>query len=173
MTNEQIFEAWADYTCDMIKYSLSSELPHLFKSPHCGTCKFWVLLNQDAMHFVAINSPNEYDKIEKGTKGNILKTYEENGEIVDTYNDYQFYGWCKRMPPTIKVNYSILGIRSLFSKLIRHIPKFIAENSFPAMPHDEWCGEWVKDSWVDDHVEEQTNKGQKRAAQPENQADEK
>jgi hypothetical protein len=122
MHNEEIFKRCNDYIDDMFKYNIFGGLPYLIKSPHCGTCAHWYLLCEDSLHYLACEVPNDSNKIIKGLKGEIVRAYKEEGEIKDVYSDSCFYGWCKRFPPIKKTEYSIMSIRTLFTRLIRHIP---------------------------------------------------
>ena len=165
MRSEQIHEAWWNYLKDELDprtTAFPSELPYLFREPHCGTCFHWFLINEDGLHHLAVkSSPDEYDERITDISGNRIGIYREKGKIKDTYRDYRFYGWCRRFPPVQRSGYSVLRFRSLFAFLSRKIPQKIAEYDFPLMPHNCSCGEWKEDDWVADFV----NKN-KRKAQP-------
>jgi len=158
MHNEEIFKRWNDYIDGNIKYNILGGLPYLFKSTHCGTCSHWYLLCEDSIHYLACEAPKDYDKIIKGIKGEIVRAYKEDGVVKDVYSDFCFYGWCKRFPPSRRTGYSIISIRTLFTRLIRHIPQHLFEYSFPIMPHDERCGEWQKAPWVDERLEKSSSR---------------
>jgi len=171
MHNEEIRRRWQNYIDDMFNYNLFGEKPYLFESSYCATCIHWYLLNEEGLHHVAITAPNDYERIMIGLEGNIIKPVKEEGEIIDSYQDHQFFGWCKRYPPIIKNNYSILRIRSIFSRLATHVPKLISEFGYPLMPHDECCGEWGKDLWVDKRLNEEESKKSRESAQPSGEPD--
>ncbi len=102
---------------------------------------------------------DDYKKIIEGIKGKIIKPYRESGKVIDVYSDSRFYGWCKRFPPSApskRIEYSILHI--IIKLLLSHNHKYISEFRFPVMPHDECCGEWKKDQWVDERIEKLSSK---------------
>jgi hypothetical protein len=153
MHDEQINEAWWTYLKDTFDSPIrGDELPIIFREPHCGTCSYWFLINNDGLdHVSKTSSPAEYDEIIKGLSGKRLFTYQDS-KITDGWFDYRFYGWCKRFPPVQRSEYSILRFRSLFSFLIRRIHYKVAEYDFPLMPHDCSCGEWKRNKWVLDFI---------------------
>jgi hypothetical protein len=153
MYDEKIEENWKKYNEDMFKYSID-EVPYLFQTPRCNTCTHWKLITSEALHHIAISSPNEYDEIMECLEGKQVRTFRVEGKIEDVYSDVRFFGWCKRFPPVHKQDYSIIRFRTLFSLLNRFIYKRVGEYGFPLMPHDEFCGEWKKDDWVDDWIKE-------------------
>jgi hypothetical protein len=135
-------------------------LPYIFQKPHCNTCVHWKLLNAEALDHIAISSPNEYDEIIKCFEGKRGRIVRDKGTVEDFYNEFRFFGWCKRFPPVYKQegDYSIIRLRTLFSLLNSFNRKRIGEYGFPLMPHDEVCGEWKKDDWVDDWIKEHISK---------------
>jgi len=166
MHNEQISNAWWVYLKNMFKHGIG-DMPFLFETPHCGTCSNWFLIDEDGLDHIALTSaPGEYDEIIRDLKGERICDYREEGKIIDTYSDHRFYGWCKRFPPVPQSGHSIIGFRSFFSLLSRHIPKKVSEYDFPLMQHDNICGEWKKAKWVDKFIDQN-----RRKAQPDNAAD--
>lgn len=114
MNQEQIIQAWNEF----LKKENNSFLGSVFLKNHmCGNCKHWNLINADDL--LLFQSETESNHIIQGLQGKIQKTFEEDGEVVDTYSAYKFHGWCKRYPPTIN-------------------------NSFPLLSHENTCGEWNK-----------------------------
>lgn len=158
--NEQIRESWWKYLKDEFEFSTESP-PYLFRDPHCATCCHWFLINEEGLHHLSItSSPTEYDEIINDLKGKRHYTVREEGEIIDSYMDYRFYGWCRRFPPAQRNNYSIFSFRTLFTFLKRNIPQKVAEYDFPLMPHISSCGEWKESNWVPEFIKEQKGKAQ-------------
>jgi hypothetical protein len=169
MHSEQIHKAWWNYLKDMLDPRTTdqpSELPYLFSEPHCATCFHWFLVNEHGLHHLAdTSSTREYDGIIEDLSGKRICAYREEGEIKDTYRDYRFYGWCRRFPPSQRSGYPVIGFRSLFTFLSRHIPRRISEYDFPLMPHNCSCGEWKEDRWVADFVGEHRGNAQLHASE--------
>jgi len=169
MDTEQIHEAWWNYLkeeLDPRTTAFPSELPYLFREPHCATCSYWFLINGEGLHHLAItSSPKEYDEIINDLSGKRIHAYREKGRVIDTYQDHRFYGWCKRFPPFQRSGYSIIGFRSLFSFLNRNIPQKVSEYDFPLMPHNSSCGEWKENSWVADFISKYRPKAQPDAGE--------
>lgn len=190
MDTEQIHEAWWSYIEDMLNPRTTAfplELPYLISEPHCATCLHWFLIDEQGLNHLAVtSSPNEYDKIindlsgkrfgvnkeyDKICKeydkiinnlsGKRFEAYKEKGEVIDAYQDYRFYGWCKPFPPIQRSGYSVISLRSLFSFLSRNIPEKVSEYDFPLMPHDCSCGEWNEDHWVAEFISKYRPKAQK------------
>lgn len=160
MNNEMIHESWWNYLKSMSE-SRIGDMPYLFRDPHCGTCSHWHLIDEDALHNIAVtSSPKEYDEIFEGMSGKRLCVHREKGNVQDTYRDYRFYGWCKRFPPMHRGGYSVIGFRSFFTLLSRRVPNKISEYDFPLMPHDNTCGEWQEDKWVKNFLDELNGKNQ-------------
>ncbi len=69
MHDEEIFESWQKYNEELfgipslVAKVFGDDLPYIFQKPHCNTCVHWKLLNAEALHHIAISSPNEYDEI--------------------------------------------------------------------------------------------------------------
>ena len=136
-----------------------SELPPIFATPRCATCKYWRLLHRGGMD--QIPNPDEIELIEKGLTGKIMKSISfrvGTRDVDDVYADHEFFGWCKRYPPQHRESYSIIGFRSIFSLLTRNIPKKISDYQFPLMSHTNFCGEWSKAEWVEGFIEKQRAK---------------
>ncbi len=149
MTNEAINKEWEKYLSEMFVYNPSSEAPSLFMSPYCATCKYWTLLNETDLQSISLESPIECTRMEKGFSGKKLCVF-NGGDDLESYRDHEFFGWCKRMPPS-KTTDSL--IKPFLARFIKLVPKHISERNFPIMPHEEWCGEWQQASWVKDHLE--------------------
>lgn len=146
MNKEKIRELWEKYINELFEYSITQP-PHLFSMPNCATCTHWHLLDEDVLEMISIHSPREFEYVFRGMEGKIIKAYKENGEIKDTYNDYKFYGYCKRFPPALLESDSVLKI-GFFSITNVKIPGILSGYRFPIMPHEEKCGEWKQDEWV-------------------------
>jgi len=129
-----------------------SGLPYLFASPICATCQYWYPIHRDGLN--QLPAPHEYDLVEKGLNGKIIKTVSLGEGEHDAYSDHVFYGWCKRYPPTNRDTYSIIGFRSLFSLVSRKIPQKVADYQFPLLSHTNTCGEWKQGEWVESFVNE-------------------
>lgn len=146
MNKERIKELWAKYINDTFKYAITQP-PLLFRDSNCATCDYWHLLGEDVLEVVSIYYPTEYEHICRGMEGKIIRTYKEEGEIKDTYNDHVFYGYCKRFPPLLLESDSILKI-GLFSATNTKKPKMLSAYRFPILPHEEQCGEWKQSDWA-------------------------
>ena len=151
MDQKEIRELWGKYINKTVKYSLGQ--PHLFSRPYCATCTHWHLLDEDSLNAISIYSPKEHEQICRGMKGEIIRPYEEDGQIVDTYTDHIFYGFCKRFPPTWPESDSITKIRLLSIINVKR-PRLVTGYRFPVLPHEEWCGEWKQDKWVTEVLSE-------------------
>jgi hypothetical protein len=157
MHNEEITKTWWNYLRDL--FALGGT-PPLFELPHCATCSYWFLIDEEGLHHIALtSSPKEYDKIIDGLSGKLITAFKVDGKVEDVYQTHRFYGWCKRFPPVPRGGYSIIQFRSFASLLNRYIHRNISQYCFPLMPEDEWCGEWNKAKWVDSFIK--TNTSQK------------
>ena len=159
MEAEEYEENWQNYLKNFFQgiaapllVDEESGLPYLFANPVCATCQFWHPIHRDGLN--QLPAPHEYDLVEKGLNGKILKTVSLGEGEHDAYNDHVFYGWCKRFPPTNRDTYSIIGFRSLFSLVSRRIPLKVADYQFPLLSHLNTCGEWKKGQWVEGFISE-------------------
>jgi hypothetical protein len=155
MLNEQIRETWWKHLNDMFDPLLLviEDLPYLFRDPNCATCFHWFLMNEDGLDHLANTSPKEYQEVLTDLRGERIYHIREKDQMDDVYRSHRFYGWCKRFPPLFQHRgYSVIGFRSLFTFLSRHVPKKISEYDFPLMPFDSSCGEWKESPWVEDFV---------------------
>lgn len=149
--NEKIIELWEGYITSLFEYSPNPELPYLFASPFCATCKFWEILNAEDIDAISIVSPKEYEAIRDGIEGKTLSAYKEKGQFVDAYNEHRFYGFCKRYPPIhIESRFSIIKYKFLFSFQSVKIEGFLDRFKFPILRHEQWCGEWNQSQWATD-----------------------
>ena len=147
MNREQIKDSWRKYIDDLFKNSIS-KLPVIFSSPRCATCAYWLLLGGDELRELSIYTPEEYETIRQGIEGKTVRVYKEKGQFVDSYTTYEFYGFCKRYPPSLVDQDSIIRFRSIFSLENVKLPNILLRNAFPVMPHEQWCGEWKQDEWA-------------------------
>ncbi len=143
---ETASDLWAKFIDDSTKFSLTQP-PYTLTASNCGTCKYWHLVDEDTLEVVAAYSPKEYEFMRRGMKEGHIKGYEENGQVVDTYPDHIFYGFCKRFPPTIAESHSKLSFPSLSLADIKR-PDILSGYRFPFLPHKESCGEWKQGEWV-------------------------
>lgn len=146
MNNEDVRELWATYLNDSFKHSIEYP-PYLFGQPKCGTCIHWHLIDKDTLDAIEVYSPKEYEQICRGMEGKIIKAFEEDGQIADTYNTHVFYGFCKRFPPASLESDSTTR-SGLFSRVNCKTPKVLAGYRFPFLPHEEQCGEWKQSEWA-------------------------
>lgn len=151
MDKEAIRKLWAKFI-ESFKDSIKQP-PWLFTEPNCATCTHWHLLDEDTLEMISISFPKEYEQICRGMEGKIIKAYEEDGRIVDTYNVHIFYGFCKRYPPAWPESDSITRI-GLFTRTNTKTPGILSGYRFPFLPHDEQCGEWKQDKWVSEVLSE-------------------
>jgi hypothetical protein len=149
MNKEKIWDSWRKYIDDLFINS-PSKPPFIFKRPHCATCAYWSLLGEDELRAISIYSPEEYETICRGIEGKIVKAYREEGQVKDSYTDHQFHGFCKRYPPSLVDPNSIIRFRPIFSFVNVKLPNVLPRNAFPVMPHEQWCGEWKQDEWVNE-----------------------
>lgn len=120
MDQEQIANSWNEFL-EEERSSLLGE-SHFFKYPVCGTCKYWRLVDEDALS--AIHDQSLYEHIAQGIDGKIIKAFKDDGSVVDTYSIKLFYGFCKRYPPQSRDTLQI------------------ADYAFPLLSHSNTCGEW-------------------------------
>ena len=131
-----------------------------FSDPWCETCEYWFFLRQDVIEQIEIYYPNIYKHICDGMEGKIIKGFEENGVVVDTYNDHRFYGFCKRYPPVIGDEDSVIKKIGLFSSSNTKIRKILDGYRFPVLPNNEWCGEWKLSQWGKERLKKEQNNNQ-------------
>ena len=130
MNREEIYETWWSYLKDELDprtTAFPSELPYLFREPHCGTCSHWYV---------------------KEFGGKQIKGYWEKGEVVDTYSESLFYGWCKRFPPVQR------SPNSSFNLFKKDASQINSTYDFPVVPHEQSCGEWNEGDWVKELINE-------------------
>ena len=152
MDKETILELWWKYIDDSCQYAIRQP-PPLLAEPSCATCKHWHIFRDDTMEMISIYTPKEYEQICRGMKGEIIKAYNEKGEFVDTYNEYIFYGHCKRFPPTLPESDSITR-KGFLSNINIKRSNLMAGYIFPVLPQKEVCGEWKRNSWVEERLSE-------------------
>lgn len=157
MDREKAEDAWQKYLRNFFQgiaaplmVDEESDLPYLFANPHCATCAHWHPIHLDGLN--QLSAPHELNHIEAGLQGKILKTVSLGNGEHDVYKDHEFYGWCKRYPPTYRDSYSIIGFRTVFSLVSRKIVQKISDYQFPLMSHMNYCGEWKQGDWVEDFI---------------------
>ena len=146
-----IWDSYMKMLTDHVKNSSWSGF-YLFSNPSCGTCEHWRLILEQLLEEL---SPDDARTILQGVEGEI-KPVKENGEIVDTFRDVTYHGFCKRSPPFARGGSSIVYSKFplfSFTRRLLHIPNRITKFcDWPITPHDQFCGEWKKGSWVDDYL---------------------
>jgi hypothetical protein len=70
------------------------------------------------------------------------------------YEARTFYGFCKRYPPPVGEDDSIVNI-GLFSAEKIKIPEISDGNRFPVLPDNEGCGEWKLSDWAKERLEDE------------------
>ena len=79
MDREKDEETWQNYLRNFFKGIAAplllddeSDLPYLFADPLCATCQHWHPVHRDGLN--QLPAPDEYDLVEKGLSGKIIKT---------------------------------------------------------------------------------------------------
>ena len=159
-----IIELWDNYINDLFADpSLIEDMPIMFASPYCGTCNYWQLFDEDEMEVMSeVMHDLEYERIRKGMNGTLYRVMQKNGEYIDNYRDYRFFGFCKRYPPLPNdKGQFVIKPKSLLLK----DTEFIFEDRFPIIDHKQWCGEWKRSNsyWCErDFLIEMATKNLKR-----------
>lgn len=154
MYQERIEKLWLKYIDEKMESSLSNDY---FSHPHCETCKYYQLFREDVIYPISVYHPDLYKHICDGMEGKIRRTYKEEGVPVESYYDHIFYGFCKRYPPVIREEDSVLKI-GLFSIKNNKIHNILDGYRFPVLHNKEWCGEWKLSGWVKKREEDITKK---------------
>jgi len=157
MTIENAEMGWWEFLRDkfqgpgaFILFDNESGLPELFANPHCATCVYWFPVHRYGLD--KITDPHEIQYMAQGLQGKIHMTVSSGGDH-EGYNDYDFFGRCKRYPPPHRDTYSIISFRSLISLVSRKIPLKVADYSFPVTNYENMCGEWKKGDWVEEFID--------------------
>jgi hypothetical protein len=150
MDNETIHKLWTEYVdffCNYVPTGGWGSSP-LFDKPSCATCTHWHIFQEETMEVISKYAPEVYEHICQGMKGKSTP-YKEDGKVVDSYNEYIFYGYCKRFPPTLPESDSITK-KGIFSSKNIKTPRLLPGYIFPVLPQEEVCGEWKQSSRVKD-----------------------